>query len=480
MALISPIAARKVKGLVSRTVVHTSVPTMAGTKEIGITFGYHPIPTGVDGLSGMMGRYRQENVVSNPRIMKPVAGYDKKSAVEQEGASYGLPKAFFLEQAPESWLAFLDTHNFTTIATPNNTHWPHIRDIFSRSDAGVRFVYCEKPPAHSLADAEEMARTEKKNPGHIDVVAHNRLWTNVNEFRHRVARGDLGRLRHGRLFYLQDWMGWALPLDVWRQFLGVGGEDLPVNQGGIGKGIDIIFHALDLLRYVTGQRVKRVLFANIQEIINQRKEKITTTEDTGPSGPFQKGKKGKEKFRMVPVGGDTRFHGDDIVTAILELEDGSIINLTEGQMLPGEKNHLGLELFGDNATMRFDTDRSDELEFADNSARRIIENRSPNAKGFLKTVAPWIRDGVRMNNLPFGWWTPDRHGEGWKEVHQRGLLLSALKAQLMWHGLLKPEKRSDLFMVQTPIEAMETMRTAKAIYMAAATGKAVDVDYELK
>jgi predicted dehydrogenase len=96
------------------------------------------------------------------------------------------------------------------------------------AEQGVRAIYCEKPIATSLADAERMVQA-CATAGALLVVNHNRRFhPNFRRLRDWVAAGELGEISSGFL----QWTSGRL--------------------GGVGT------HMIDALCMVTGQKVRAV------------------------------------------------------------------------------------------------------------------------------------------------------------------------------------------------------------------------------
>jgi UDP-N-acetylglucosamine 3-dehydrogenase len=77
------------------------------------------------------------------------------------------------------------------VATPDHLHAPV---VIAAADAGVKAIFCEKPMAHRLADADEMIAAIERN--HVVVnVNHTRRWVpSYVAAREAIRRGEIGAL----------------------------------------------------------------------------------------------------------------------------------------------------------------------------------------------------------------------------------------------------------------------------------------------
>jgi len=456
---------------VSKYLLHEVVGTtnIDGT-DLGITINSNPISVGAAGAGGMMGPYHLDDM-QNLRISKVVALIDKgahtytdkegrehvKNIAREMAAAYGVEKAFYLEGKDAAWNAFLDTHLLTVLSGPNNVHAQQIESIFGRADADKRFVYSEKPLANSLEGAISIAEVDKARPGRIGVVSQNRMWDMLLEARHMIANGVIGEIQNFEIEYQQDWMNPGTPA-VWRIEKGVGGELGPDLKGNLGKLIDIMYHAVDTLQFVTGQNISGVHSAYIINAVNERE----------PAGGKTFGAAGVAK-RKVPVGGDSPYHGDDVISTIMQLAGGAIGDMKISQTNAGQKNALRFRVYGSKGSLEFTTDNANDLVHYDGfgNVKKVI-TRDPNALQYTSTLPDWYLEGLRMNNPPFEMHTPPKHDQGWRNVHKRQALAFALYAQLVTNGQIGLGERSKLYVVPTVAEALNNMKVMKTAYEVAA------------
>jgi len=135
--------------------------------------------------------------------------------------------------------------DFVAIVTPNHEHVPPARAALL---AGFP-VMCDKPLAVSLAEARDLRALVRKT-GLLFGLTHNYAgYPMVKEARHRVAAGELGRIRRVVAEYPQGWL--ASPLEATGQKQAEWRTD-PARAGASCCVGDIGTHAAHLTEYVTG------------------------------------------------------------------------------------------------------------------------------------------------------------------------------------------------------------------------------------
>ena len=132
------------------------------------------------------------------------------------------------------------------VCTPNAFH----KEQSVLAIAAGKSVVCEKPLATSVADAAGLVEAADLAGTSTAVPFVYRYYPAVREIRARIARGDAGELHllHGS--YLQDWLALASATN-WR-----------VNEhiGGTSRAFaDIGVHWCDLMEFVTGHRITRLV-----------------------------------------------------------------------------------------------------------------------------------------------------------------------------------------------------------------------------
>ncbi|MEU4215904.1 Gfo/Idh/MocA family oxidoreductase [Actinoplanes sp. NPDC026623] len=313
-----------------------------------------------------------------------------------------------------------DDIDLVDICTPGDTH----REIALAALAAGKHVLCEKPLANSVAEAREMAEaaTQAQAHGVRAMCGFNyRRVPAVALMRQLVAAGRIGKIRHVRAVYLQDWIvDPKFPL-VWRLRKEVAGS------GALG---DIGAHIVDLTQYVTGQAITEVS-ALTETFVRERP---LPGEAAGLSALGD----GGAGFGQVTV--------DDAALFLARLDGGAVATYEATRFATGRKNGLRVELNGSLGTVAFDFERMNELEFYD-AALPATE------QGFSRIL-------VTEPEHPYlaAWWPPG-HPIGYEHsfTHEMRDLIAAVAA-----GEDPTPSFADALRVQLVLDAVERSAAASA------------------
>ncbi|MGO1434675.1 MAG: Gfo/Idh/MocA family protein [Canibacter sp.] len=213
------------------------------------------------------------------------------------------------------------------VCTPNNTHAEYTRAALK---AGAH-VICEKPLAVGRAEAAELVAALEQS-GRVGTVPFvYRYHPLVREARARIASGDAGAILTVSGTYLQDWLLTDSDLN-WRVDAAAGGPSRAFA--------DIGSHLVDMLEFVTGERIER-LVATTRTVHKQRGGESVNTEDT--------------------------------VAVTVELSGGGVGTLLVSQVAPGRKNSLVLEIGGSSESLRFEQERPEQLWVGRRSHSELID-----------------------------------------------------------------------------------------------------------
>ena len=296
--------------------------------------------------------YRQVTPIFTPRLrprMKVLCGRTRPN-VQRVARQLGW------EEISTSWEEVVQRKDIdlVDISTPGDLH----AEIAIAAARAGKTVFCEKPLANSVRDAERMlAAVEKAGVGHM--VCHNyRRAPAVMLAKQLIAAGQLGDIRHYRGTYLQDWItDPRFPL-VWR---------LDRARAGSGALGDIAAHSIDLARFLVGEIVEVV--GQLETFVKERPL---------PGNPARKGK--------VTV--------DDAATALVRFANGAMGTIEATRMAAGRKNHNRFEINGSKGSVAFDLERMNELEV-------YLESDRPAIRGFRRVLVtdprhPYVK----------AWWPP--------------------------------------------------------------------------
>jgi predicted dehydrogenase len=296
--------------------------------------------------------YRQVAPFFSPRLtprLKVICGTNRAETAK-------AARTLGWEESSTDWESVVRRKDIdiVDVSTPGDLHAPM---AIAAAKAG-KVVFCEKPLANTVREAEQMLAAVKK-AGVIHMICHNyRRVPAVMLAKHIVASGQLGDLRHFRAVYLQDWITDPnFPL-LWR---------FKKERAGSGALGDIGAHIVDLARFLAGE----------------------ITEVSGDLRTF---------IKTRPLPGRPGRHGrvtvDDAAVAIARFKNGATGTFEATRLAPGRKNHNRFEINGSRGSLAFDLERMNELELYLESDRR-------GERGFRRII-------VTESDHPFvkAWWPP--------------------------------------------------------------------------
>jgi predicted dehydrogenase len=245
------------------------------------------------------------------------------------------------------------------IATPNDSH----QAVAEQALAAGLDVICDKPLTNDLASARALARQVRES-GRLFCLTHNYSgYPMVRQARAMVAAGELGPLRLVHVTYIQGSLGSRvedtpekMPARLrWRLDPQKGGESHVMG--------DIGTHAHQLLSFVTGQPVARVM-AEVGAVLPGR-----TAHDTG--------------------------------MALLELAGGAKGVLLASKAATGAENALAIEVYGEAGGLFWEQAFVNQLRHMQNGeAARLLTRGLPG-------LHPLARRAARV---------PPGHPEGFHEA----------------------------------------------------------------
>ena len=224
------------------------------------------------------------------------------------------------------------------VVTPNNVHAEH---SIAALEAG-KHVACEKPLAHSLDHARQMAEAAAKASGKTFVWYNYRRCPAVALAHQLCRQGKLGRIYQIRGCYLQDWAGPDTPL-MWRF------EGEVAGSGALG---DLCAHTIDTARFITGDEVSEVVGAVMETVIKERKILESTGGEISGRGAATSVRRGKSTV-------------DDIVLFTARMQSGALATFEATRLSTGYKNANRLEIHGELGAIRFNFERMNELDWYD-------------------------------------------------------------------------------------------------------------------
>jgi predicted dehydrogenase len=233
------------------------------------------------------------------------------------------------------------------VVTPNGTH----ADFARAALAARRHVICEKPLATTTEDARALAEAADAAGVLAAVPFVYRYHPMVREARARVARGDAGRLLTIHGSYLQDWL-LSEDDDDWR---------VDTRLGGPSRAFaDIGSHLCDLVEFVTGDRITRLVATKSTAIPARALHRDVLTEDA--------------------------------VAVVVQTSSGAIGTLLVSQVAPGRKNRLAIEIAGSVESIAFDQEQPETLWLGRRAGSQLL----------MRETGSLSPDAARLSILPAG------------------------------------------------------------------------------
>lgn len=257
-----------------------------------------------------------------------------------------------------------DRIDVVVIVTPNHVHYPAAKAFIERGF----HVICDKPMTTTLADAEALCRLVKEH-GTVFALTHNYSgYPLVKQARAMVRAGALGEIRKIVVEYTQGWLGSHLEASGQKQ------ADWRTDPARAGAGAlgDIGSHAEQLARYVSGQRIERLL-ADVGTVVPGRRI-------------------------------------DDDANLLLRYDGGARGILHCSQIAAGEENRINLRVYGSKAS----------LEWAQEEPNKLIVRH---ADGPIQVYKPGnaflTTEAQRATRLPSG--HPEAFFEAFANVYGNAL-----------------------------------------------------------
>ncbi|MCD6365139.1 MAG: Gfo/Idh/MocA family oxidoreductase [Planctomycetes bacterium] len=242
-----------------------------------------------------------------------------------------------------------DQIDLVDVTAPNNLHAPM---ALAAIRAG-KSVACEKPIAATLAGAREMAAAAKKAKVKTFVWYNYRRCPAVALAHLLVRKGRIGKIRHVRAHYLQDWADEFVPL-TWR---------FDRKQAGLGVAGDLAAHVIDMVRFVSGLEFVEISGAVMETFIKTRQIPSVTA-----AGGIAAGLKGSRKKGTVTV--------DDATLFLARFDTGAIGTFEAARQATGNQNRNAFEINGTKGALKFDFERMNELEYYDATVDRAVQGWS--------------------------------------------------------------------------------------------------------
>jgi len=306
-----------------------------------------------------------------------IAGSSFDSA-KKRARELGIGKAYESYQALIADPAVQVVHN----TTPNHLH----KEVSLAALRAGKHVISDKPLASSAEESRELFEAAR-DAGVANVVTFNyRGHALIQQARAMLAKGKLGAPVFVHGCYLQDWLTDERAYS-WR---------LDPKRGGASSALgDIGSHWCDLAEHVTGSRITAVL-ADLHTAVPVRHAPAESIK------AFAKQAKAMQRREL-------KISSEDIASVLLRFDSGARGCLMVGQVLPGHKNDLRLEVNGRLASLAWQQESPNALWIGHHAQANTLLERDPSQ---LDAVAR------AYAHLPAG------HGEAWSDAF-RNLIADA-------------------------------------------------------
>jgi predicted dehydrogenase len=297
-----------------------------------------------------------------------IAGSSQASA-DRKAKEYKVDRAYSDYRA---LIADPDIHVIHN-TTPNYLHLP----VTLTALAAGKHVISDKPLALNSTEARQLRDAAvAAKVAHV-VTFNYRGNPLVQQARGMVARGECGDLSFVHGHYLQDWMT-DPNVYSWRSD--------PAKGGSTSALGDIGSHWCDLAEHISGLRIHSVL-ADITTVIPVRYS-------SGASG---------EAFSTTSTGEriPVQVHSEDLASVLLRFENGARGAFSVGQVLPGHKNDVLLEVNGKALSLKWQQEQQNELWIGHHNQPNAIMAKDPSL------VSPEVRPYVHL---------PGGHQESWADA----------------------------------------------------------------
>ncbi len=238
-----------------------------------------------------------------------------------EPAAIKCKEKYGFEHYTTDWHDVIDNPeiDLVDVCTDNKFH----REMSIAALERGKHVFCEKPLADSIDDAELMNQAAEKAGLTNMVDFHYRKIPALAQLHDIIQEGQLGRIYHIKGMFLQDF-GFDSPM-TWR---------FKKAQSGGGSIVTMGSHVIDAMRYIVG---------DVDEVCSVGKTFIE--ERTDPS-----------------TGKTDTCDVDDAMTVLLKFKNGAIGMLMTSWLCHGCKHHHEIEVYGEKGSAKFNSERLNELE----------------------------------------------------------------------------------------------------------------------
>ena len=262
---------------------------------------------------GFMGKvhtlaYRSIPIMYDPQPLKVrlvgVATAHEETAAKAVEAGY--------EFGTDDWREVVHNDDVHIIhcCTPNKYH----KELLLEAIKAGKHIYCDKPLALNLCDAEEILAASRKGKGKYQLTFHNRFFPATLRAKQLIEEGFIGNVFHFRANYFHSGyidperpMSWRLNKDI----------------AGGGAVVDLGSHIIDLMRHLLGDYES--VYAHTETFIKER-----------PSA------EGRQKVEV-----------DDFATMQVRLKSGAVGTIETSRFATGSQGDMRFEIYGSKGALRY-------------------------------------------------------------------------------------------------------------------------------
>jgi predicted dehydrogenase len=273
--------------------------------------------------TGFMGKCHAMAYGAVKAVFGDVPFIDRVSLCDIDGARTAkLAQEFGFAKSTTDWrdLVADPAIKLISITSPNGLH----REMAVAALAAGKHVWCEKPMALTLADAEAMTAAAAKAKGQATALGYGYLRNPALQYAKALIQEDaIGEVFDFRGSVDEDYMADpGLPWS-WR---------LRSDDAGLGALGDLTVHLISLAQELMGDLAG--LCAMVDVVHGER---------------------------PVPGGGRAKVENDDIAHALVRFTSGARGVMTSSRVAHGRKNGLKVEVHGSKGMLWLDNERMNEL-----------------------------------------------------------------------------------------------------------------------
>lgn len=273
--------------------------------------------------TGFMGKCHAMAYGAVKAVFGDVPAIDRVSLCDVDAAHAAkMAQEFGFAQSTTDWRQLLADKSISliSITSPNGMH----REMAVAALAAGKHVWCEKPMALTLEDAEAMTAAAGRAKHQATALGYGYLRNPALQFaRQLIEEGAIGEVFDFRGSVDEDYMADPSLSWSWR---------LTRKEAGLGTLGDLTVHLISLAQELMGG-ISRL--CAMVDVVHQE--------------------------RPLAAGGRGKVENDDIAHALLRFSSGARGVMASSRVAHGRKNGLKIEVHGAKGTLWLDNERMNEL-----------------------------------------------------------------------------------------------------------------------